>query len=118
MKQPEWKIRLKIDPEQDAALIIMNEAQKHSSFSPFELMTYRLAVHEAVLNALKYGGGEAVLTAFGNAGKMQVEIRQKNKIIWPNLVRPFRGVALIKRYAQTEISDNSRTLILRFLKYF
>ena len=78
----EWKLRLKLDFERDCALIVMNEAQKHFSFSPSELMTRRLAVHEAVTNALKYGG-EAALTAVGNGNKMRVEIRQKNKIVFP-----------------------------------
>ena len=111
-----WKIRLRIDSAlADGALLVMTAAQKCFSFSRFELTARRLAVHEAISNALKYGGGKAVLTAFGNEEKMRVEISQKCKIVWPDQMSSFQGVALIRRYARkTEISDNSRTLILWF----
>jgi len=114
MTQTEWKIQLKIDSAQDIALIVMMRAQEYFSFEASELMTRRLVVHEAVMNALKYGG-EAVLTAFGNREKMQVEIRQKNQIVFPVDLSPFRGTSLIRKYTrETEISTDKRTLILRF----
>lgn len=110
----EWNLRLKLDFEQDGALIVMTEAQRHFSFSSLELMTRRLAVHEASINALKYGG-EAELIASGSENRMQIEISQKNKIVFPENLQPFRGVSLIRRYArETEISGDGRTLILRF----
>lgn len=110
----EWSICFPLDSEQDGALIVMNEAQKHFSFASSERTTRRLAIHEAVLNALKYGGG-AVLAAFGNGREMRVEICQKNKIVFPADLPPFRGTSLIRRYVrETEISADGRTLILRF----
>ena len=95
MTQTEWTFQLKVDLAQDIASLVIMRAQEYFSFEPSELMTRRLAIHEAVMNALKYGG-EAVLTAFGNGEKMQVEIHQKNKIIFPVDLPPFRGTSLIR----------------------
>ena len=111
----EWELRLKLDSEPDGALIVAAEAQKRFSFFAFDAMTFRLVVHEAILNALKHGGGEAVLTAFGDGNKMQIEISQKNEIVFPAESPPFKGIALIKRFArEIEVSEDKKTLLLRF----
>ena len=111
----EWKLRIKPDCEQDCALIVANEAQKRFSFSDSELMTFRLVIHEAVLNALKYGGGDIVLTVSGNQKELQAEISQKNQIVFPAESLPFKGVALIRRHArEIAFSEDKKTLILRF----
>lgn len=115
MRCDKFKICLNIKVEDDAALKVVTQAQRCFSFDSEKLLTYRLAIHEAVLNALKYGGGEAVLTAFDDNEKMQVEIRQKNKIVFPSETKAFQGVSLIRRYAkETEVSADGKTLILRF----
>lgn len=114
MKNQNWKICMKLDSSTDAALIVTMRAQKHFWFEPFELMTRRLAVHEAVLNALKYGGG-GVLKACGRDREMRVEISQQKPVVFPLTAEPFRGTALIRRYArETEVSPDKKTLILLF----
>ena len=114
-KKMEWSLSFIPDENQDAALIVMSEAQKHFPFDSVQTLNRRLAVHEAVLNALKYGGGETVLKAFGKENEMRVEISQKNVIVWPDETAAYRGTALIRRYArEVKLSEDKRTLILFF----
>ena len=115
MEKTEWNVTLTLDPTQNAALTVLTHAQKYFPLTPMEMTHRRLAIHEAVSNALKYGGTEASLTASGNKGEWHVAIRQKNKIALPDQTDPFRGVALIKRYArETHVSEDGRTLFLLF----
>ena len=110
-----WSISLIPDESQDAALIVVSEAQKHFPFDPFQILTRRLAVHEAVLNALKYGGGEVKLNASGKGERMTVEIRQKNAVILPEKTPAHCGTALIRRYArEVRFSEDGCALIVLF----
>ena len=115
MRKSEFEIRLMVSCDIDAALVVLTEAKKYCSFDKEKFLIFRLVVHEAVLNALKYGGGDVVLTALGNKEKIQVEIRQKNKIVFPVETKPYQGTSLIRRYAcETELSDDGKALIMRF----
>jgi len=114
MEKQDWKICLKLDWSTDAALIVVTRAQNGFPFEPFELMTRRLAIHEAVSNALKHGGG-GVLKACGRGRKMRADISQQKPVVFPLTAEPFQGTALIRRYARkTEVSADKKTLILRF----
>ncbi|MBR1778839.1 MAG: hypothetical protein IJ752_09705 [Alphaproteobacteria bacterium] len=114
-EQKEWKIRLTLDSTKDAALTIIKAAQERSPFIGIDLTTCRLAIHEAVLNAVKHGGGKAVLTAFGNQKEIRAEIRQQREIVFPQENQTFKGISLIRRYArEIEILADKKTLVLRF----
>ena len=114
MEKQDWKICLKLDLTTDAALIVMTLAQNGFPFEPFELMTRRLAIHEAVTNALKHGGG-GVLKACGRGREMRADISQQKPVAFPSTAKPFRGTALIRRYTrEIKVSADKKTLILRF----
>ena len=114
MEKQDWEICLKLDWSTDVALIVMTRAKNGFPFEPFELMTRRLVIHEAVSNALKHGGGGA-LKACGRGREMRVDISQRKPVAFPSTAEPFRGTALIRRYTrETKVSVDKKTLILHF----
>lgn len=111
----DWGARFLLEGEDDFAFILMRFSDRFDASSPEVFLKRRLAVHEAVLNAIAYGGEKAVLTAFGKKNFMQVEICQKNKIEWPAKRQSHQGITLIERYASSvSFSSDKKTLILQF----
>lgn len=111
----EWGARFVLRDGRDFAADLMRFAARFSDLTEKEFLCRRLAVHEAVLNALCNGGGKPVLTAWGTGRFMRVGIRQENDIRWPAQSVGYRGTDLIKRYAsETTVSSDGKTLILRF----
>ena len=111
-----WGARFVLrDDGRDFAADLLRFAARFDPFPPEEFSRRRLAVHEAVLNALRYGGAAPVLTAWGTDKFMQVGISQKKNIRWPLKVDGYRGTALIRRYAsECMVCADKKTLILRF----
>lgn len=112
----QWGARIILHNDgRDFAADLMRFAVRFGDLTPEESLCRRLAVHEAVLNALCHGGDSLVLTAWGARKFMQAEIKQKNNICWPLKTDGYRGTALIRRYApQCMVSADKKTLILRF----
>lgn len=110
-----WGARFVLRGSRDFAADLLHFAARFDNLPCREILYRRLAVHEAVLNALRCGGPDPVLTAWGAKKFMQVGIQQKNDIFWPAETGGHRGTALIKRYAsEYGISDDKKTLVLRF----
>lgn len=75
----------------------------------------RLAVHEAVLNALRHGGGEAFVSFFPEDGGVRVQIRQNKDVLFPEPSKAFGGMALIRRCSRKQhVSENKKILSLWF----
>lgn len=111
----DWGARFLLEGEDDFAFNLMRFSDRFAALSAEVFLKRRLAVHEAVLNAMAYGGKGAVLTAFGKKNFMQVEICQKNKIEWPAKRQSHQGITLIERYASNVFfSSDKKTLILQF----
>lgn len=111
-----WGARLVLrDDGRDFVADLLRFAVRFDPLPPKEFSRRRLAVHEAVLNALRYGGADPVLTAWGAKKFMQAGITQKNDIFWPEEIDEYRGTALIRRYvSEFMVSTDKKTLILRF----
>ncbi|MGN0904721.1 MAG: hypothetical protein ACI4PW_06150 [Alphaproteobacteria bacterium] len=75
----------------------------------------RLAVHEAVLNALKHGGGEAFVALVPEKEGVCVQIRQNGDVVFPPPSRAFGGTALIRRCSRKQdVSEDKKILSLWF----
>ncbi len=75
----------------------------------------RLAVHEAVLNALQHGGGEAFISLFPEKEGVRVQIRQNKEVFFPEPSKAFGGMALIRRCSRKQdVSGDKKILSLWF----
>lgn len=110
-----WGIRFILKADDDCALNVLNFCNRFSVLSQKEIFYRRLVIHEAVLNALYYGGPCPVLSAWGYANFMQIEIEQQNKIQWRQKKDKYRGTALMKRYVKNmKIYPDGKKLVLQF----
>lgn len=110
-----WGAGFEIEAGPDFAEALTEFAARFSSVPRNKLFRCRLCVHEAVLNALKYGRGNVFLNAWGNDECTEVSVSQAAQIIWPEKTESFRGTALIKRYAgDIRFSLDKRTIYLLF----
>ena len=110
-----WGVRIVLKKEEDVIPELMLFITRLDSLPRRKAFYRRLAVHEAVSNALCYGGPDPILTAWGTQNFMQAAIEQKNNIRWPQKSNEYAGTALIKRYAsEYMIAADKKTLLLRF----
>lgn len=92
----------------EAVVVMMPELERQRLFC-------RLAVHEAVLNALKHGGGEAFVVLVPEKEGVRVQIRQNGDVVFPPPSRAFGGMALIRRCSRKQhVSEDKKILSLWF----
>lgn len=110
----DWDIQFKADETNDNALRIIEHAMNFMQTGK-DMFFCRIALHEAIVNAVEHGESDIYVRAFGNESEMQVEIMQQNEIIFPDKTESYKGTSLIRRYAQdVSFSQDKKTLILRF----
>lgn len=110
-----WGAKFVLNNNHDFALDLLKFASRFDVFSSKDFFFRRVAVHEAIMNALFYGGKSPILIGWGLQRFMQIGIMQENEIIWPCKPDKYRGTALIKKYSSNVLfSLDKKTLVLQF----
>ncbi len=110
----QWKVDFILDGERDVPLALLHFANDFFPLKGTDFIHRRLAIHEAVNNALFYGK-KPTLTAWGKRKFLYVNICQENEISWPKKLTPYQGIVLIQRYAKKiKLSPDKKKLHLFF----
>lgn len=91
---------------------------KNGLFLPdaFDSLT-RLAVHEACVNAAKYGGGKIFSLAFRQTRTGVVcAVSQQKPVVWNFSGPPRKGISLIEKICCRRMILNNRKTLAFFIK--